>query len=265
MRAVIACFEREIVEVVAESPMIPVEAEAELWMKLCKENFRLQSTIQFENQRPRVEELFEVQTCKRTGNDIPYAIVLRRREESCGDDGPLDLWKRFFPDCAHLQVGPRGNLHAAIRKAIREGGHVFELRGRHQPAGNPDPEQQSILRWYGVSDAGTEVLSASHRGPASWTMLREIDFGSNNCASPTAGKRHKAQRPMSNCFPFPRGEEIKTVSEVGLLIDRLTSENAMDSSPSSIEWHTKNPSPEHSGGTMPDLHRLPCYALAGTP
>jgi hypothetical protein len=32
-----------------------------------------------------------------------------------------------------------------------------------------------------------------------------------------------------------------------------------------IEWLTKSPSPEHSGGTMPDSHRLPCYALAGTP
>ena len=36
-------------------------------------------------------------------------------------------------------------------------------------------------------------------------------------------------------------------------------------SPSRIEWLTKIPSPEHSGGTMPDSHRLPCYALEGTP
>ena len=193
MRAVVACFEREVVEVVAESAMVPMEAEAELWMKLCEENLRSHSTIQFENQRPRVEELFGEQTCERTGDDISYAVVLRRRQKSRGGDGSLDLWKIFFQDCAQLQVGPRGDLNAAISKASREGGDALELRGTNQPPRDPDPEQQPIFRWYDVHDAGTEVLSDSHREPASRTMLMEIDFGPYKYASPTAGKRRKAQ------------------------------------------------------------------------
>ena len=35
-------------------------------------------------------------------------------------------------------------------------------------------------------------------------------------------------------------------------------------SPKLLEWRTKSQIPDYSGGTMPDLHRLPFYALAGT-
>jgi hypothetical protein len=36
-------------------------------------------------------------------------------------------------------------------------------------------------------------------------------------------------------------------------------------SPKLLEWRTESRIfPDYSGGTMPDLHRLPFYALAGT-
>ena len=36
-------------------------------------------------------------------------------------------------------------------------------------------------------------------------------------------------------------------------------------SPKLLEWRDERANfPDYSGGTMPDLHRLPCYALAGT-
>jgi hypothetical protein len=35
-------------------------------------------------------------------------------------------------------------------------------------------------------------------------------------------------------------------------------------SPKLLEWLAESQFPDYSGGTMPDFHRLPFYALAGT-
>jgi hypothetical protein len=78
--------------------------------------------------------------------------------------------------------------------------------------------------------------------------------------------RYKSSERMSDRFPFPRGEESQIIldrspdlqAELMLPSSRLSA--FPDSEPSG-EWKVF---PDHSGGTVPDLHRLPFYALAGT-
>jgi len=54
--------------------------------------------------------------------------------------------------------------------------------------------------------------------------IEEIEFGLSKRASQTAGKRHKAQSSMTyeRLLPVSTRRRIKTISEVGLLIDRLS-------------------------------------------
>jgi len=85
------------------------------------------------------------------------------------------------------------------------------------------------------------------------------------CASQTVATRHKGSEQSSDCFPFPRGENLTVLGrspdfQAGLL------DETPDFSPSPIEaeWLYKKSFPDYSGGTAPDLHRLPFYALGGT-
>jgi len=142
-----------------------------------------------------------------------------------------------------------------------------------------------------MEDAGAEVGAEPHgscilrafitcprnqRREATAIVLVKVKCccGQYTCASLIAGKegaRTRVSSPgswvTSDCFSVSTRRRIKNLSGVGLLIDRLSASFTLWTFrlPRITEWLTKGPFSEHSGGTMPESHRLPCYALAGTP
>jgi hypothetical protein len=73
-----------------------------------------------------------------------------------------------------------------------------------------------------MKDAWTEVFSNSHGAPALRAIAGEIDIGLNKCTSPTAGKEAQGSKTFERLLPVSTRRRIKTISEVGLLIDRLS-------------------------------------------
>jgi hypothetical protein len=62
-------------------------------------------------------------------------------------------------------------------------------------------------------------------------------------------------------------EKNHKLSWVGLLTHRRSPcyrASEFPPSPICIEWRVESLSPDYSGGTVPDLHRFPFYAFAGT-
>jgi hypothetical protein len=69
----------------------------------------------------------------------------------------------------------------------------------------------------------------------------EIGPSLDNYASLMRGRRHKGSKPVSDPFPFPRGEESESIW-AGLLIDRLSAfVDAREpfTFPGISEWFTK--------------------------
>jgi hypothetical protein len=84
--------------------------------------------------------------------------------------------------------------------------------------------------------------------------------------SKTVATRYKSSGRVSDRFPFPRGEESQIIlgrspdSQAELMLPSSRLSAFPDPGPSG-EWKVF---PDYSGGTVPDLHRLPFYALEGT-
>jgi hypothetical protein len=93
----------------------------------------------------------------------------------------------------------------------------------------------------------------------------KTNFHWNNAPHKLWQRGTKAQEQSSDRFPFPRGENLTVLgrspdSQVNFAA-KLPTFRLPRQKPSGF---VKSRVPDYSGGTAPDSHRLPFYALAGT-
>src|ERR1700679_426509 len=125
-----------------------------------------------------------------------------------------------------------------------------------------------IAAYIGVNASRRYPKKRKDKRPFRATERIESSLGRSKRTSRGGKEGARAQRFMSNRPRFHAEKNHKTLFQVGFLTLRRSRSvsgfraSAFPGSRRVARW--KIDCPDYSGGTAPDSHRLPCYALAGS-
>jgi hypothetical protein len=110
---------------------------------------------------------------------------------------------------SQLKVRPLGDFNGSVGKIMRQIGHGPKLICLDQPARHSDANEQTVFCLNCMKDAWTKLFSNLHGQPAFLSDSEGDRHRSEQVHLTNSGKETQAQRPLSACFPFPRGQESR--------------------------------------------------------